>query len=170
MPINQAFLSEFDHEVESTRKMLERVPEDKFNWKPHAKSGTMIWLAGHVANLPGWVKETVTLDALDLAPGGKPVTPPPPPKSRKELLELFEKNVAAGRAALVSATDDAHWMKPWSLLSGGQTILSMPRVAVLRNLVMNHLVHHRAQLGVYLRLNDVAVPGMYGPSADEKSF
>jgi hypothetical protein len=170
MPINQAFLGEFDHEMESTRKALERVPEDKFGWKPHPKSGSMIWLAGHVANIPGWVKEAVTLDALDIAPAGKPIEPPPPPKSSKELLEFFEKNRVSGRAALVGATDDAHWMKPWSLLSGGKPILSMPRVAVMRSFVMNHLIHHRAQLTVYLRLNNVPVPGMYGPSADETSF
>jgi uncharacterized damage-inducible protein DinB len=170
MPINQAFLSEFDQEMASTRKALERVPEDKFAWKPHPKSGSMIWLAGHVVNIPGWAKETIQQDALDLAPGGKAPAPPPPPKTKKELLDLFDKNVAAGRAALAAAGDDAHWMKSWSLLSNGQTILSMPRVAVMRSFVMNHLVHHRAQLIVYLRLNDVPVPGMYGPSADETSF
>jgi len=170
VPINQAFLSEFDQEMASTRKVLERVPENKFDWRPHVKSGTMIWLAGHVANLPSWTKETVQQDALDLAPGGKQPTPPPPPKNHKELLDLFDKNVATARAALVSASDDAHWMKPWSLLTNGQTLMTMPRAAVMRSFVMNHLVHHRAQLVVYLRLNDVPVPGMYGPSADEKSF
>jgi uncharacterized damage-inducible protein DinB len=170
MPINQALLGEFDHEMANTRKTLERVPEDKFDWKPHAKSGSMIWLAGHVANIPGWAKETVERDTLDIAPGGQPPTPPPAPKSRKELLELFDKNAAAGRAALAAANDDALWMKPWSLLSGGKTLLTMPRVAVMRGFVMNHLIHHRAQLGVYLRLNDVPVPAIYGPSADEGTF
>jgi uncharacterized damage-inducible protein DinB len=170
MPVNQAFLSEFDQEMQSTRKALERIPEDKFAWKPHPKSGTMIWLAGHVASIPGWVKETVQKDSLDIAPDGKPMEPPPPPKSRKELIDLFEKNVAAGRAALAGASDDAHWLKPWTLLSNGQTLLTMPRVGVMRSFVMNHLIHHRAQLIVYLRLNNVPVPGMYGPSADEPSF
>ena len=170
MPINQALLGEFDHEMANTRKTLERVPEDKFDWKPHAKSGSMIWLAGHVANIPGWAKETVERDTLDIAPSGQPPTPPPAPRSRKELLELFDKNVTAGRAALAAANDDAHWMKPWSLLSGGKMILTMPRVAVMRGFVMNHLIHHRAQLGVYLRLNDVPVPAIYGPSADEGTF
>ncbi len=168
MPINQTFLSEFDHEVQNTRRTLERVPEDKFSWQPHPKSGTMIWLAGHVANIPGWAKETVERDDLDIAPGGQPEAPAAAPKSRAELLALFEKNAAAGRAALATAHDDAHWMKPWSLLSGGKTVLTMPRAAVMRNFVMNHLVHHRAQLIVYLRLNDVPVTGLYGPSADER--
>jgi uncharacterized damage-inducible protein DinB len=170
VPINQVFLSEFDQEMQNTRKTLERVPEDKFAWKPHAKSGSMIWLAGHIANLPGWAKETVERSELDLRPGGVAPTPPPAPRSTKELLALFDKNAAAGRAALASANDDARWMQPWTLLSGGQKIFSMPRVANMRSFVMNHLIHHRAQLIVYLRLNDVPVPGMYGPSADEASF
>ena len=169
MPINQAFLGELDQEIQTTRKTLERVPEDKFGWKPHPKSGTMIWLATHVANIPGWVKETVERNELDIMPGGKPPEAPAPLANRKELLDLFDRNAKAGRAALASATDD-HLMKPWALLSGGQLILSMPRVAVLRSFVMNHLIHHRAQLGVYLRLNDVPVPASYGPSADEGSF
>jgi len=170
MPINQAFLSEFDHEMQNTRKALERVPEDKFDWKPHPKSGSLIWLATHVANLPSWTKETVERDELDLQPGGVRPTPPPALRSRKELLELFDKNAAAGRAALAAATDDARWMKPWTLLSGGKVILTMPRAVVMRSFVMNHLIHHRGQLIVYLRMNNVPVPGMYGPSVDEPSF
>jgi len=169
VPLNQALLGEFDHEIANTRKTLERVPEDKFNWKPHPKSGTMGWLAGHIANLAGWAKETFTLTELDIAPGGQPMQPPPAPKSRKELLELFEKCVAAGRAALANASDE-DMMKPWSLLSGGKAILTLPRVAIYRGFVMSHIIHHRAQLGVYLRLNDVPVPALYGPSADEAGF
>ena len=169
MAINQGLLGEFDHEMENTRRTLERVPEEKFGWKPHPKSGTMIWLAGHVAQIPGWGKETFTLESLDIAPEGKPMTPPEAPKSRQELLALFDRCVAAGRAALAAASDEA-MMKPWSLLAGGKTIFTMPRVAVWRGFVMNHLIHHRAQLGVYLRLNDVPVPATYGPSADEGSF
>ncbi len=169
MPINQALLGEFDHEMANTRRTLERVPEDKFSWKPHAKSGTMIWLAGHVAQIPGWAKEAVERDSLDFAPPGQPTPQPEIPRSRKELLELFDRSVAAGRAAL-SGVSDEHLMKPWSLLTGGKTIFTMPRIAVLRSFVMNHLIHHRAQLGVYLRLNDVPVPALYGPSADEQTF
>jgi len=169
MPMNQALLGEFDHEMANTRKTLERVPEDKFGWKPHAKSGTMIWLAGHVAQIPGWGKETFERDSLDIAPPGQTPAPPEPPKSRKELLELFDRCATAGRAALAKATDE-QMMKPWSLLSGGETVFTMPRIAVFRSFVMNHLIHHRAQLGVYLRLNDVPIPAIYGPSADEQSF
>ena len=169
MPMNQAFLAEFDHEVANTRKTLERVPEDKFGWKPHPKSGSMIWLAGHVAQIPGWCKETFTRNELDVAPPGQPPPTPATPKSRKELLEFFEKCVTAGRAALANATDD-QMMKPWSLLVGGKTIFTMPRAVVFRGFVMNHMIHHRAQLGVYLRLNDVPVPAIYGPSADEQTF
>lgn len=169
MPINQALLAEFDQEMVSTRKTLERVPEDKFGWKPHAKSGTMGWLAGHVAQIPGWGKETFERSELDIAPAGQPPQQPFTPKSRQELLEHFERCSAAGRAALAKASD-ADMVKPWSLLSGGETILTLPRVAVFRSFVMNHLIHHRAQLGVYLRLNDVPVPAVYGPSADEGAF
>ncbi len=169
MPINQGLLGEFDQEMANTRKTLERVPEDKFGWKPHPKSGTMIWLAGHVAQIPGWAKETMERDSLDIAPPGQPPAQPEIPRSRKDLLERFDRGVAAGRAALSSASDD-HLMKPWSLLSGGKTIFTMPRIVVFRGFVMNHLIHHRAQLGVYLRLNDIPVPAIYGPSADEGSF
>ena len=169
MPINQALLGEFDQEMANTRKTLERVPEDKFSWKPHAKSGTMIWLAGHVAHLPGWAKETLERDSFDTAPPGQPAFQAEVPKSRKELLEVFDRSVAAGRAALSKASDE-HLTKPWTLLAGGETVFTMPRIAVFRSFVMNHLIHHRAQLGVYLRLNDIAVPAIYGPSADEGSF
>jgi uncharacterized damage-inducible protein DinB len=169
MPLNQAFLPEFDHEMATTRKFLERVPENKPDWAPHPKSMKLGALAAHLAHMPGWVKETMERDALDVAPGGKPMDMPMP-KTRQELLALFDKNVAAGRSALVAATDDAHWMKPWALQSNGQTLLSMPRVAVVRTFVLSHSIHHRAQLGVYLRLNDIPVPSTYGPSADEQKF
>jgi uncharacterized damage-inducible protein DinB len=169
MPINQGLLGEFDQEMANTRKTLERVPEDKFTWKPHTKSGTMIWLAGHVAQLPGWCKEAFERTELDIAPIGQPPQQPPVIKNRRDLLELFDSRVAAGRAALAKATDEA-MMKPWTLLSGGKTIFTMPRIAIFRGFVMNHLIHHRAQLTVYLRLNDIPVPALYGPSADEGSF
>lgn len=169
MPINQALLGEFDHEMTNTHRTLERVPEDKFAWKPHAKSGTMIWLAQHVAQIPSWTKETFERDSLDIAPPGQPPQKPQPVGSRNELLELFERSVASGRAALAKASDD-QMVQPWSLLATGKTILTLPRIAVFRSFVMNHLIHHRAQLGVYLRLNDVPVPALYGPSADEQTF
>src|SRR5438477_1134940 len=126
MSIAQSLLPEFDQEIASTRKVLERIPEDKFGWKPHAKSGTMIWLADHCAFLPGWCKETFTLTELDLTPGGKPFVPDPPPTTKKDLLAKFDKCVAAGRAALAAASD-ADMMVPWSLKMNGQVIFTMPR-------------------------------------------
>jgi uncharacterized damage-inducible protein DinB len=169
MKLSEIFLSEFDHEMANTRKTLERVPDDKLGWKPHEKSGTMGWLAGHVANLPSWASVAIGQSEFDLAPQGAPPPQGPTPNSRKELLDSFDKNVAAARAAIASASDEL-LMKPWTLLRGGQQIFSMPRSAVLRSFVLNHLIHHRAQLGVYLRLNDVPVPAIYGPSADEGAF
>jgi len=166
MPINQAFLGEFDYEMASTRKTLERVPEDKFDWAPHPKSMKMGRLAMHLAEMLGWTKETLEKDMIDISG----YTGPPLIKSRKELLALFDKNVAAARAALTAATNDADWMKTWEMKNGDKTVFSMPKVAVLRSFVFNHNVHHRAQLGVYLRLNNVPVPAIYGPSADEGSM
>jgi uncharacterized damage-inducible protein DinB len=166
MSLAQSLLSEFDQEMANTRKTLERVPDEKFSWKPHEKSGSMGWLASHLANIPGWAVETLKQDSFDMSPGGKPFTPPPEPKSRKELLEFFDKNVAAARAAF-AATSDADMGKTWSFLNNGAVLFSMPRGACLRTWVLNHNVHHRAQLGVYLRLNNIPVPSIYGPSADE---
>ncbi len=168
MPINQGLLGEFDHEVVGTRKTLERIPENKFDWAPHTKSMKLGPLAQHLAGIPGWLKESLMQDSLDIAPGGKHPEDPQL-KTRQEILARFDKNVAAGRAALAGAKDE-EFFKQWSLLSNGQPLLTMPKIQVVRGFVMNHLIHHRAQLGVYLRLNDIAVPSLYGPSADENSF
>ncbi|HVP42917.1 MAG TPA: DinB family protein [Terriglobales bacterium] len=169
MAIAQSLLPEFDQEMASTRRTLERVPDDKFGWKPHPKSGTMGWLAGHVANLPSWPTSILGGDSLDINPPGQPAPKSPSIGSRAELLAAFDKNLRESRQAIAAASDQ-ELMKPWSLLSGGKTILTLPKVAVLRSFVMNHLIHHRAQLTVYLRLNDVPVPALYGPSADEGGF
>jgi uncharacterized damage-inducible protein DinB len=166
MPINQAFLGEFDHEMTSTRKTLERVPDDKFDWAPHPKSMKMGRLAQHVGEMVGWTKDTLEKDGVDVAG----FQPPPPPKNTAEVLALFDKNVATARAALVAASDDSKWMANWTLSNGDQKLINMPKVAVMRAFVFNHIVHHRAQLGVYLRLNEIPVPSVYGPSADEKTF
>ena len=166
MAISDSLLPEFDQEIAGVRRTLERVPADKFDWRPHPKSGTMVWLAGHLANLPSWAPITINQDELDMAPGGKQMDPPPAPADTAELLATFDKCAAEARAAIAGASD-AELMKPWTLLSNGQTLMTLPKVAVLRSFVMNHLIHHRAQLGVYLRLNDIAVPSIYGPSADE---
>ena len=169
MAISEALLPEWDQEAAGTRKTLERVPEDKFGWKPHPRSATMAWLAGHIANLPSWVIHTLEKDSLDIAPPGGGNFQAPEPKTRQELLAMFDRNVAAARDAISRASDE-HLMRPWTLLSGGRALLTLPRVAVLRSFVFNHSIHHRAQLGVYLRLNDVPVPALYGPSADEGAF
>lgn len=169
MALRDALLGEFDQEMAGTRKTLERVPADRFDWAPHEKSGTMGWLAGHLATLPTWVTMTIERDELDVAPDGKPPEPPPAPTTTAELLALFDKNIAAARAAIGQATDE-ELGKPWTLLQNGKTLMTLPKLAVLRSFVLNHTVHHRAQLGVYLRLNDLPVPSIYGPSADENPF
>jgi uncharacterized damage-inducible protein DinB len=166
MSLGKALLPEFDQEMANTRKTLERIPMDKPDFKPHEKSMPMGRLAIHVAALPDWAATTIEQDSLDFAPvGGKPFELPKA-SSQKELLAIFDEGVTKARAAIAGASDE-HLGKPWSLLSGGKVIFTMPRAAVLRSMVMNHIVHHRAQLGVYLRLNNIAVPSIYGPSADE---
>ena len=166
MALRDALLPEFDHEIATTRRHLERVPQDKFGWKPHEKSGTMGWLAGHIADIPEWAVLGITQDSVDMAPGGVHVPPPVAPATREALFQAFDKNVAAARAA-IAGVEDERLFQPWSLLMDGKPVLTMPRLGVLRSFVMNHGIHHRAQLGVYLRLNGVPVPSTYGPSADE---
>jgi uncharacterized damage-inducible protein DinB len=123
-------------------------------------------LATHIANLPAWGTDALDQDSFDVAPVGAAPYKQEPAKSTKELLERFDKGVARARAALTKASDE-HMLKSWSLLAGGQNIFTMPRVAVLRSMVLSHMIHHRGQLTVYLRLNDIPVPALYGPSADE---
>ncbi|MBM3747618.1 MAG: DinB family protein [Acidobacteria bacterium] len=166
MTIGESLLPESDREMANARKCLERVPEDKFDWKPHPKSPTVRWLAAHVAHLPSWAVMAIGRDSIDVMPPGAPPPRIPEPESRAALLEMFDKNVAEARAALAGASDE-HLLKSWTLLRSGKEIFSQPRVGVLRGFVMNHLIHHRAQLCVYFRLNDVPVPALYGPSADE---
>ncbi|MBZ5546909.1 MAG: DinB family protein [Acidobacteriia bacterium] len=168
MPIKDLLLPEFDMEMDNTRRTLERVPDDKFGWKPHEKSGTLGWMASHVATLPYWATITMQQDSLDIAPAEGPSFVLPKPANRKELLEIFDKNRAEARAAL-AAGDDATYARPWALLMGGKQLFSEPRSAVLRRMVFNHIIHHRGQLTLYLRLLNVPVPGLYGPSADEQT-
>mgnify|MGYP001105104514 CR=1 FL=1 len=162
MSLVDTLVPEFDHEIGVTRRVLERVPEDKFGWKPHAKSMSLGELATHVATIPFWGVPTLNQPELDL--GGQNQNTPA--SSRTDLLARFDKNTAETRAALVGKTD-AEMMVVWSLKNNGEKLFTMPRVAVWCSFVLNHLIHHRAQLGVYLRLNDVPVPATYGPSADE---
>jgi uncharacterized damage-inducible protein DinB len=169
MSISKTILPEFEHEMANTRKTLERLPDDRFSWKPHEKSMSLGGLATHLANIPSWTKETFAGEELDVAPPGGSEYRLEEKKSAAEVLEAFDQNVTTARAALEAATDEA-WQGKWSLLMGGKTIFTLPRTAVMRGFVMNHLIHHRAQLGVYLRLLDVPVPSIYGPSADEGGF
>ena len=166
MTLSAAILAEFDHEMANTRKTLERLPDGKFPWKPHEKSGTMGQIAGHLANLAGFAVTILNQDSLDIAPNGIPMQQPAAPSSRHDLLALFDKNVSSARAAIAKASD-ADLSQPWSLLRAGKSIMTMPRIALLRNSTINHSIHHRAQLGVYLRLNNIPVPALSGPSADE---
>lgn len=166
MSLSATLLPEFDQEMASTRKTLERIPMEKPDWKPHEKSMAMGPLAIHVATIPDWAAVTIAQDSLDFMPEGGQPYQPPKLSTQKELLEAFDQGVVKARAAIAGASDE-HLAKPWTLLAGGKVIFTMPRAAVLRSMVLNHLIHHRAQLGVYLRLNGIAVPAIYGPSADE---
>jgi uncharacterized damage-inducible protein DinB len=167
MKISETVLPEFDQEMANTRKVLERVPAAKFSWKPHPKSSEFGALAAHIANMPDWAGLTMQADSFDYAPPGAPPYETPKYASTEDLLAAFDKSVTQGRSA-IAAADDSAFLAPWTLMAGGQTIMTMPRIAVIRTFVMNHTIHHRAQLGVYLRLNDIPVPGLYGPSADEQ--
>jgi uncharacterized damage-inducible protein DinB len=168
MSVAQMLLPEFDNEMKTTRRVLERVPEDKMGWQPHEKSMTLGRLAGHLAELAGWGAYTLENDSLDLAPGGVPSFKPLDSRSRQEVLDVFDANVKKTRAALEQASDDSAFGKPWTLQMGERVIFTLPRGAVLRTMLFSHIVHHRGQLSVYLRLNDVPVPSIYGPSADEQ--
>lgn len=165
MPLVDALLPEFDHEVSTTRQLLERLPEDKLEWKPHETSRSLGQLATHLAQLPWWGEMTLAQPEFDTA--GVPA--PAVATSRAEVLTVFDENAAKARAALAGRID-AELMTPWALKRAGQTIFSMPKAMVWRSFVMSHLVHHRGQLSVYLRMLGVPVPSIYGPSADEGSL
>ena len=169
MPLAELLLPEFDEEMTATRRVLERVPDGKSAWQPHPKSMTLGRLATLVAELPAWTVNSLTLDELDIMPPGGP-----PPKfealaSTKQILELFDRNAKAARAALLK-TSDAEFEKPWAFKVAGRTVDTRPKYTVYRRTVLNHLAHHRGQLTVYLRLNDARVPAVYGPTADEPNF
>lgn len=164
MPIADALLPEFDRELGLTRRMLERVPDGQFAWKPHDKSMTLGRLAEHLAELPGWATATILQSGIDL--GGPRPTDYAPPPTRAAVLAMFDRHVAEARTAL-NGRSDAELMAPWTLKAQGKEVFTMPKAMVLRSFVMNHLIHHRGQMSVYLRLQNVPVPSMYGPSADE---
>ena len=162
MAMVDGLLPEFDHEMTLTRKLLERVPDDRLGWKPHAKSMSVGGLATHLSNLPWWGEVTIAHTDFDLASFGAPAEA----TSRTQILDTFDRHVTTARAAL-SGRSDAELMAPWTLKRAGQTIFTMPKASVWRSFVISHVVHHRGQLSVYLRLLDVPVPSIYGPSADE---
>src|SRR5919201_1058365 len=169
MPLSELLLAEFDDEMAKTRKLLACLPDEITNWKPHPKSMEMNRLAGHIAELPTWGTHTMKLEQLDITPAPGKNFEALFATSREKLLEVFDKNVAEAHQAISGASDE-HLAKTWTLIFKGKPVMQMPRRGVLRGMVMNHLIHHRAQLGVYLRLNNISIPGMYGASADEPSM
>lgn len=165
MPISQALLPEFDIEIANTRKTLDRITDEILGYKPHEKSPTLGWLAGHLANIPYWAIMTISTSSLDIA------TSPRTPKleTKRDILFAFDANVETAREAIESASDEC-LTRPWTLLNNGTEVFTMTRAALLRSFVMNHMIHHRAQLCVYLRMNNIPVPALYGPSADENNM
>jgi len=159
-------LHEWEVETRSMRRVLERLPEERYDWKPHARSWPASHLAGHLANIAEWGVLTLTRDAFDLAPPGEPPFDLAAPRTRAELLSRFDRARDGGREALAGVSDES-LQQPWSLLMGGAVFRTWPRYEALRMFVLNHAIHHRGQLSLYLRLMDVPVPSVYGPTADE---
>jgi len=162
MAVSTAFLGELKHESGSTRKILERVPTDRLSWKPHEKSMMLTRLATHVATTPGWITRIITAGEFDLA---KTPIKTPNAESNEQLLKVFDETLAANIPVLEAASDEL-LNGNWTFRNGDHFFFTMPRKVALRSLAFNHLIHHRGQLSVYLRLLDIPVPGMYGPSAD----
>ena len=169
MSVSEKLLAEFDDEFGGTRKFLELVPDDKLTWKPHEKSMELGRLAWHITDFPEWCRDTFKTDFLKLTEeDGAKAMHGWKDKKRANMLARFDHDLPEARKMLANARDADmahHWKMEW----GGQIIIDSPREQVFRKWVMNHMIHHRAQLGVYLRLNAIAIPGMYGPSADEMS-
>lgn len=166
MAIKDILLPEYDHEMAVTRRVLERGPVEDFGWKPHEKSFALGALATHVANIPGWVPVILEQAEFDMAATPPELRKSAPLGTSEEILARFDANVSVGRG-LLDAQTDPQLLAMWTFKNAGQTVFTMPRVAALRRFVLNHQVHHRAQLGLYLRLRNVPVPAMYGPTADE---
>ena len=164
MAIKDALLPEFDHEMGTTRRLLERLPEADFAWKPHEKSMSLGQLSGHLANIPTWCATILEKIEFDLATMGDRRSKEPP--SRELLLQEFDAKVSAARTCLTQRSD-AEMLAPWTLKNQGQEIFTLPRISAVRSFVMNHSIHHRGQLSVYLRLRNVPLPSIYGPTADE---
>ena len=165
MRLIDPLLLEFDRECSGTRKCLERLPGEKLAWKPHEKSMSLGKLAGHVATIPGWIGSALLADGFDLTSG----MAAPPLGTPEEIVAAFDASVKLAKGAMAQL-DDAKAMGEWTLAKGGQALFSMPRIALVRTILLNHSYHHRGQLTVYLRLLDVPVPAIYGPSADDNPF
>jgi uncharacterized damage-inducible protein DinB len=165
MALKDALLPEYDHEMGTTRRLLERVPDADLAWKPHEKSFSLGQLASHIANVPHWLDAICDVIVFDLASLGEDARPKQP-ASIADVLTAFDGNVKRGRQKIDALTDAAMFAQ-WTMKQGDHEIMTLPRTAVLRSFIMNHLVHHRGQLSVYLRLRNVPVPAIYGPSADE---
>ena len=161
MGIREALLAEFDHEVAATRRLLACLPEDRLAWRPHERSRSLGALAAHMARIPGWALHILDVTRVDIAEALQPDTEP---TCRAEILRQFEEGTTRTRRALDRT--DAELNALWSLERAGQEMFSMPRAAAFRTFVLGHVVHHRGQLTVYLRLNDIPVPALYGPTAD----
>ncbi|GAA4753619.1 DinB family protein [Flavisolibacter ginsenosidimutans] len=161
--LNQPFIAELKHEAASTKRILERVPEDKFDWKPHEKSMTLGRLTSHVAELPGFMNSILTMDEVDFAKGHYKAIHN---KTSKELMNTFQEKLDEVMQTLQN-TSDEKMQANFTLRSGEHVIATLPRTVALRSMAMNHILHHRGQIAVYLRLLDIPVPGLYGPSADE---
>jgi uncharacterized damage-inducible protein DinB len=165
MSVSQAFLQEFDNEAKTTRRVLERVPAEKFEWKPHPKSMSLGQLALHTAMTPGMICGWACDEETNLGSGEKP----PAATTTADILAAHDKSVAKMKET-IGELGDGGLMNSWKASAGGQTIFEMPKVALIRSIALNHWYHHRGQLSVYLRLLDVPVPSIYGPSADENPF
>jgi uncharacterized damage-inducible protein DinB len=163
MKLSDVMVQEFMHESQTTKKLLERLPEDRISWKPHEKSMPMSRLATHITEIPQWAEVIVNQDGFDMASVDfKPVML----ESRRQILESFQKNLDKF-AEILGGKDDEYLMASWKLKEGDKVLIDLPRAAAIRGFVISHVIHHRGQLSVYLRENDVPVPSIYGPSADE---
>ena len=162
MTIKDGLLADFDHEMGTTRRLLERLPDDRLGWRPHPRSMTLGGLATHLSTIPSWGGRILNDASFDLV--GAP--PPAAEKaSRADILSAFDAVCRETRAAMDKT--DGEYQSPWTLMRGGHQVFSVPRAAAFRSFVLHHVIHHRGQLSLYLRLNDVPVPAIYGPSADE---
>lgn len=167
MSLSRSFMPEFEQEFANTRKMLELVPDDKLGWKPHEKSMELGRLAWHVSDFPGWCRDTLTKPGMSItAEEAETYRDVWKGKTRADMLARFDKDLAEAKAAM-EAVGDEEWLIHWKMDWMGRTVVDEARRVIYRGMVMNHMIHHRAQLGVYLRMLNVAIPGMYGPSADE---